>query len=255
MKFCVIVFGNLPIATKIVMFLKEQSNIELKGVVISDPTPHNNDPWEDTPCLYDYCKREFIPIYKLEELPQYFKNQTLDLGLSCRFSKIIKKNVIDLFSKGIINMHGGLLPEFAGLYSCNFSVLYGAEKGGGTLHYIDEGIDTGDIIRRCEFHIENNDTGYSVFQKTQIALYENMIEIIPLVLQGKIEAYPIKKLLDLGYEHHYFNKKSILQYKKVDINTMSEEEILRCVRAFDFPGYEPAYMEIAGKRIYLRMNK
>ena len=35
---------------------------------------------------------------------------------------------------------------------------------------------------------------------------------------------------------------------------MSEEEILRTVRAFDFPGYEPAYMMVNGKKIYLRMS-
>lgn len=255
MKYSVIVFGNLPIATKIIMYLQKQDKIELKGVVISDQNPHNNDPWKDVPCTYEYCKREEIPTYTLEEFTRCFANQTMVLGLSCRFGKIIKKDVIDMFSKGIINMHGGLLPEFAGLYSSNFSVLYGAKKGGGTLHYIDEGIDTGDIIRRCEFPIEENDTGYTVFQKTQITLYKNMIEIIPLILNGdKIETYSMKEYLDMGYEHHYFNKRSIYQYKEINLETMNDKEILQRVKAFDFPGYEPAYTIIDGKRIYLRMN-
>ncbi len=252
-KYRIIVFGNLPIATKVVIELKKQENIELSGVVISDNTPHNNDPWDDIPCMYEFCKANKIEIIPLEDMANKFKTNELDLGLSCRFGKIIKKEVIDVFNKGIINMHGGLLPEFAGLYSCNFSVLYGAEKGGGTLHYIDEGIDTGDILRRCEFDIEDGDTGYTVFQKTQKVLFENMMEIIPLVLEDKIEAYPMKELVEKGYESRYFNKSSIFSYKEIKPE-MSEEELLRTVRAFDFPGYEPAYMVINEQKVYLRMS-
>lgn len=252
-KYKVLVFGNLPIASKVVVGLQNRKDIELVGVVISDKNPHNNDPWDDIPCMYEFCTENDIEIIPIEELAQKFSKQELDLGLSCRFGEIIKKEVIDLFSKGIINMHGGLLPEFAGLYSCNFSVLYGADKGGGTLHYIDEGIDTGNILRRCEFDMEEDDTGYTVFQKTQKTLFENMMEIIPLVLEGKIEAYPMQELVNKGYESRYFNKRSIYSYKKID-SKMSEKEILRRVKAFDFPGYEPAYMMVNGKKVYLRMS-
>lgn len=252
-KYRVVVFGNLPIASKVVIELQNNRDIELAGVVISDKYPHNNDPWRDVPCMFEFCNENNIEIIPIEELAQRFGKQELDLGLSCRFGKIIKQEVIDLFSKGIINMHGGLLPEFAGLYSCNFSVLYGENKGGGTLHYIDEGIDTGDILRRCEFDINENDTGYTVFQKTQEVLFENMMEIIPLVLEGKIEAYPMQELLEKGYESRYFNKSSIYSYKEIN-SEMSQEEILRTVKAFDFPGYEPAYMIINGQKVYLRMS-
>ena len=252
-KYKVIVFGNLPIATKVVMELQNEKNIELVGAVISDKNPNNNDPWREIPCMYEFCSENGIEVIELEKLPERFKKQELDLGLSCRFGKIISSETIQLFSKGIVNMHGGLLPEFAGLYSCNFSVLYGSKKGGGTLHYIDEGIDTGNILRRCEFDIDENDTGYTVFQKTQKALFKNMMEIIPLVLEGKIEAYPMQELIEKGYESRYFNKSSIYSYKEIKAE-MSEEEILRTVRAFDFPGYEPAYMMVNGKKIYLRMS-
>lgn len=247
----IVVFGDLPIATKVVMSLKEMENVDLAGVVIGNDMPHNNDPWQDTPVLKDYCKKNDIKVFSIEQLGDI---SDLHLGLSCRFSKIIKQKTIDLFKIGIINMHGGLLPEFAGLYSCNFSVLYGSEFGGGTLHWIDEGIDTGDILRRCKFKIEYNDTGYTVFQKTQIALYENLISIIPEVLNGTIKGTPIDEYISKGYPKRYFKKNSILDYKQVYMKDFRDGSAIRKIRAFDFPGYEPAYMVAEGEKIYLRVT-
>ena len=252
MKRKIVVFGDLPIATKVCMWISGQSSLELVGCVSSNPMAHNNDPWKDIPMLRDYCISNNIPLYSYEEFKDDFPKKSLDLGLCCRYNKIIKKDEIDIFRIGIINMHGGLLPEFAGPYSCNYSVLFNSKKGGGTLHWIDAGIDTGDIIRRCEFDIENNDTGYTVFQKTQKVLLENMIDIILPILDGKMTEYIAQKeLLDKGYEHHYFNLKSIEKYKKINISD-TQENIVRTVRAFDFPGYEPAYIECGDSKLYLR---
>lgn len=247
------VFGDLPIATKIVQYVLSNAEINLSAVIIGNESLHNNDPWLDTPCLVDFCMENGIETISLNEFNSKFLCGELDLGLACRFSKIIKKETIDVFKLGIINMHGGLLPEFAGLYSCNMSILYGAKRGGGTLHYIDERIDTGDILRRCEFDITEEDTGYTVFQKTQMSLYENMIDIIPQVLHATIKAIPMSTLLDKGLIARYFDKKSIFKYKEIRLD-MSQEEIVRIVRAFDFPGYEPAFIKINGEKIYMRTS-
>ncbi|MBS6939665.1 MAG: hypothetical protein KH161_11525 [Lachnospiraceae bacterium] len=251
----IIVFGDLPIATKVVMELNEMDNIDLVGVVIGNDNPHVNDPWDDVECLSVYAKENNIRKYTLNDLVENFDENDLDLGLLCRFSKIVKKDIISLFKTGLINMHGGLLPEFAGLYSCNYSILYNSKVGGGTLHFVDEGIDTGNIIKRCEFEITDEDTGFSVFQKTQIALFEGMMEIIPKVLDNSIISIPISEFINKGYESRYFNKKSIELYKELKEGELFTEEGLRRIRAFDFPGYEPAYYMLNNKKVYLRLTK
>ena len=230
-EYNILVFGSLPIATKIVKYINSIPNFNLLGVVIGDENPNDNDPWTDELCLGEYARINNIKKLELDELVNLYSRKEIDLGLSCRFSKIIRKPIIDLFSKGIINMHGGW-----------------------TLHYVDEGIDTGDIIRRCEFEIEEIDTGYSVFQKTQLALYNNMVEIIPLVLNNQIKCISMKELVDKGYKHRYFNKKSILDYKEINNSDFETGDILYKIRAFDFPGYEPAYYKFNGKKIYMRMS-
>lgn len=251
----IVVFGDLPIATKVVMKIMKMESLELIGVVIGNDSPHNNDPWKDVECLEEYARKNNISIFTIKELENTFEKETLDLGLLCRFSKIVKKNTISLFKYGMINMHGGLLPEFAGLYSCNYSILFGSQIGGGTLHFVDEGIDTGNVIKRCEFKITDDDTGFTVFQKTQKALYEGMIEVIPMVLNNKINTISMQQLIEKGHKSRYFNKQSINLYKEVFKDELFNENGLRKIRAFDFPGYEPAYYMLDGKKIYLRINK
>lgn len=245
-----VVFGNLPIATRIVEYIESVNEFELSAIVIGDRNPHNCDPWIETPTLYEYCKQKGLLFYDMKEFGKAFKNQRFDLGLSCRFNKLISSEIITLFKNGIINMHGGLLPEFRGLYSCNHTILSESKIGGGTLHYIDDGIDTGDIIRRCEFVLDENDTGYSVFQKTQLALEKNMKEIIPLAVKGKIN---IDQEQFKGIISNYYDKHSLENLKQVDFYTMNSETISRIIRAFDFPGHEPAYfLDDHERKVYLR---
>lgn len=123
------------------------------------------------------------------------------------------------------------------------------------MHFVDEGIDTGNVIKRCEFKITDDDTGFTVFQKTQKALYEGMIEVIPMVLNNKINTISMQQLIEKGHKSRYFNKQSINLYKEVFKDELFNENGLRKIRAFDFPGYEPAYYMLDGKKIYLRINK
>ena len=76
-KYRVVVFGNLPIASKVVIELQNNRDIELAGVVISDKYPHNNDPWRDVPCMFEFCNENNIEIIPIEELAQRFGKQEL----------------------------------------------------------------------------------------------------------------------------------------------------------------------------------
>ena len=92
-------------------------------------------------------------------------------------SKILKKNFIDKFRGKIINYHTGLLPQYRGPYS-EFWALYNNEPNmvGTTIHLIDEGIDTGDILKRRKVgkkyanptiaHIDNSVQGAKLLLET-----------------------------------------------------------------------------------------
>lgn len=242
----VIVFGDLPIATKVAKFILEHTECILSAVVIGNDKPKNNDPWSDE-LLFDFAMNNKVKIMTLSEISN--GDEKYDIGISCRFSKIIKKSVIEKFDIGIVNFHGGLLPEFAGLYSVNHTLLCGSSLGGGTLHWIDEGIDTGNIIKRCEFEIEN-DTAISLFKKTQIALFSGFIESFEDIISG-CPGVEMSFYIEKGYPHRYFDKDSLNDIKFISVNDLDKEMSLLKIRALYFPPHEPAYTIINGFKIYL----
>ena len=86
MKKKVIVFGDLPIATKVTIDLLKRKDVKLIGVVTSGKKFNNNDPWENIPTLGEFAKLNTIPIYSLKNLSSV--KSKLDIGFSCRFSQI-----------------------------------------------------------------------------------------------------------------------------------------------------------------------
>lgn len=69
-----------------------------------------------------------------------------DLIFSVRFSFRFREPVLSLCRYGIINVHPGALPEYAGLYPHFYSMLAGEQVLGCTLHYVDESIDSGPVL-------------------------------------------------------------------------------------------------------------
>ncbi len=248
MKKKVIIFGDLPIATKVTIDLLKRKNVELIGVVTSGKKFNNNDPWENTPTLGEFAKLNKIQILSLKNLSSV--KSRFDIGFSCRFSQILTAKIIKKFSQGIINFHGGLLPECAGLFSSCHSILLKHKKGGGTLHYVDSRVDTGNIIKRKEFKINKKDTSISVFKKTQVVLLKAYYEVAESIINGNNLSVSQKEFIAKGIERNYFNKNSLKGKKKIKINS-SKDDILRVVRAFDHPNHEPAYMKINGIKVYL----
>ena len=86
-----------------------------------------------------------------------------DIGLSVYFGYILRAEFIDMFEKGIVNLHPGYLPYNKGKHTNVWSILDGTPAG-VTLHYINVGIDTGDVIAQQDYfckkavHIEIRDS-------------------------------------------------------------------------------------------------
>lgn len=254
MKKKIVLFGTLPIATEVCKLILEQHDVELTAVVLGKSNPVNNDPWPETPLLQEFCLKNNIKTIDFEKLSLLFQIGDLDFGISCRFNRILKKEHLRLFKNGVINFHGGLLPEFGGLYSSCHTILEESSVGGGTIHFMDEGIDTGHILSRSEFPIEQNDTTGSVFKKTQLALYESFKQIFPDLISDNFEIINQKDLIRKGHKKRYFDKNSLEEKKKLTLKE-SEKYIDKIVRAFDFPAHEPAYFTIGDKKFYVRTNK
>lgn len=113
-------------------------------------------------------------------------------------SSILKDGIINLFPKRIINMHLGLSPYYRGS-GTNFWPLYDEklEYIGVTIHYLDKGIDSGEIIEQGRPNIEIGDTPHSIGNKTIKIGIELMIKILKLI-ENKKQIIGYKQDLSLG---------------------------------------------------------
>lgn len=108
--------------------------------------------------LKSFVKNKNIPYYYMENgsdkpLVDWIKSIKPDVIVVYSMSQLLKQNIFDIPKYGTINLHPALLPSYKGPFP-DFWMYYNAEKKGGvTVHYIDEGEDTGDIIYQEEYEI------------------------------------------------------------------------------------------------------
>ncbi len=102
------------------------------------------------------CFKNFHYLDKIRDIKFLF---------SIMNEKIIKKNILKK-SEFSLNFHDGPLPKYGGRYSSTWAILNGEDRHGCCWHLIDQNIDTGKIIKKKIFKIEEEDTSYSVDLKS-----------------------------------------------------------------------------------------
>jgi methionyl-tRNA formyltransferase len=172
-----------------------------------------------------------------------------DIGLSILFDYIISKDFIDLFPKGIVNLHPSCLPYNRGQYPNVWSIVERTPSG-ITLHYIDEGIDTGDIIAQKEVPVEWTDTGETLYRKLEQGSVELFREHWPLIREGKEQ-----RISQSDMEGTYHVTQDVRRIDEIDLNKRyAARDLINIIRARTFPPYKGAYFWDGNKKIYVRIQ-
>lgn len=114
----------------------------------------------------------------------YVKRKEIDLIVSMSFDQIFKKEVFTIPKYGSVNCHAGKLPYYRGRNILNWVLINDEKEFGITVHYIDEGIDTGDIIAQKTFQIDDNDSYKSLLEKAYIECPSLLKESINQLIDG-----------------------------------------------------------------------
>ncbi|HJG48012.1 MAG TPA: phosphoribosylglycinamide formyltransferase [Facklamia tabacinasalis] len=88
------------------------------------------------------------------EIIKYLKAHKVDLIILAGFMRILGANLLNHYPKKIINIHPSLLPAFPGRQGIQDAYNEGVKESGVTIHYVDEGIDTGEIIAQKRLQIQ-----------------------------------------------------------------------------------------------------
>lgn len=172
-----------------------------------------------------------------------------DIGVSVLFAYILERKFIQLFPKGCINLHPAFLPYNRGRNANIWSIVEG-RPAGVTLHYIDDGIDTGDIIAQQEVPVDITDTGETLYRKLELAALDLFKMTWPLIRAGEAPRKPQDK--SQGNTHEGKDVDQIDEIK-LDHNYRARD-LINILRARTFPPYAGAYFRHEGKKIHLRIH-
>lgn len=100
------------------------------------------------------------------------------------YMRMIKAPLLDAFPRRIINIHPSLLPLFPGLEAWKQSLAAGATTTGCTIHYVDSGMDTGEIIAQSEVPVLAGDTAESLHARIQVAEHALYPKVLARLAQG-----------------------------------------------------------------------
>ena len=107
-----------------------------------------------------------------------------DIIVTCAYGQIIPREMLNYPKFGCINVHASLLPKLRGGAPIHRAIINGFRKTGITIMYMDEGMDTGDIITSREIPIEDTDTAASLHDKLSILGRDLLIDTLPSILDG-----------------------------------------------------------------------
>ncbi len=112
----------------------------------------------------------------------------VDLILLAGFMKILSPEFVRRYAKRVINIHPALLPAFPGAHAIYDAFEAKAKETGVTVHYVDEGVDTGLVILQRKIAVTSEDTLESLEAKIHALEYELYPEALRLLLSGRISS-------------------------------------------------------------------
>ena len=109
-----------------------------------------------------------------------------DLIVLAGFMRMVKPGLLRAFPGRIVNIHPALLPAFPGLASWKQALDYGAKVTGCTVHFVDEGMDTGPIILQRVVDVADNDTPETLHARIQEQEHIAFPEALRLIAKGRV---------------------------------------------------------------------
>ena len=187
-----------------------------------------------------------IKIRNNTEFLDEIKNLKPDVICVVAYGKILPKEILEIPKLGCINVHGSLLPKYRGAAPIQWAVLNGDKTTGITTMYMNEGMDTGDMILKEEVEIGPEETTGELWQKLSKIGGEILVKTLKLIEEGKA---PREKQTEEASLAPMLNKEmALIDWENLDIN-----KIHNLIR-----GLNPimgAYSYVSGKKIKFWKSK
>lgn len=203
--------------------------------------------------VYDWlCARESVAVLAmLTEADQLDLVDRLapDVVVACGFTHVVPPAVLAVPEKGCLNLHPGLLPYARGYNPNVWSIVEGVPAG-VTLHYMDDGVDTGPVVATREVETRFDDTGRSLYERLERAAVDLFAETWPRVEDGTVEAHEQDDALATTHYKREFGELCELDPDE-EVRTRN---LLDRLRALTFPPFDNARIEVDGETYYVEVS-
>ncbi len=250
-------FGDGPWATNSLSRLIAENHSVLGVVIRAQPT--GND-------LITLAKERGLQIFQPPKAndPEFVtkvEGMRAQLHLSVSYDQILQGPIIKSAPLGFVNFHAGKLPHYRGRNVINWAIINGEIEIGLTAHYVNDGIDTGDIILQRTLPISWDDTCGTVVANVVDAFPELVADTVRLIHQGQVKAQPQAHLpgtyfpargegdewLDWsGSSRNLYNKIRAITRPGPGSQTLLGDRVVKIWRAYYDPAW-PAYLATPGQ--------
>lgn len=189
----------------------------------------------------EYNLSVYQPLRAREEsFIEQLRGMQPDVIIVVAFGQILPKAILEMPKYGCINVHASLLPKYRGAAPIQWAVIDGEKESGVTTMQMNEGIDTGDILKKKVITLDEKETGGSLFDKLADAGAKLLIDTLKEVEKGTITR---TKQNDAEATHAKMLDKTL---GEIDF-TKSAEEIERLIRGLN--PWPSAYTGLGGKTL------
>lgn len=202
--------------------------------------------------VYEWlCDREEAFVHALlttKDQLRVVRDVEPDYVVSCGYRHIVPEEILDVPSEGCLNLHPAYLPYNRGANPNVWSIVDGTPAG-VTLHYMDAGLDTGDVVARRRVETDFADTGKSLYERledAQVALFK---ETWPGIESGD------ETVTEQPEDGTYHRTDDFEDLCELDPTAEVEvKEFLDRLRALTFPPHQNAYVDVDGQRYYVEVD-
>ncbi|QJA09226.1 methionyl-tRNA formyltransferase [Romboutsia sp. CE17] len=168
---------------------------DIIGIVTQPDKPVGRGKKMGMPPVKELALKYDLPVYQPikardEEFVKILKDLNPDLIVVVAFGQILPKSILDIPKFGCVNVHVSLLPKYRGAAPINWVIINGEDKTGVTTMYMDEGLDTGDMILTSEFELNDEITAGELHDIMKEEGAKVLKETIDLIEKGEAPRIP-----------------------------------------------------------------
>lgn len=227
-----IVFMGTPDFAKESLKALYEAKYEIIGVVTNPDKPKGRGMKLIPSEVKQYAIEKDLKIYqpqkirKNEEFINEIKSLNPDVICVVAYGKILPKEILEIPKLGCINVHGSLLPKYRGAAPIQWAILNGDKVTGITTMYMDEGMDTGDMILKQEVKIGEDETTGELWDKLSKVGGELLVKTLKTIENGTA---PREKQVGEATIAPMISK----EMAKIDWSKQTAEEIKNLVRGLN----------------------